>query len=164
VVTISGSAAPATFHSKVACRVATALVVAVMVALSPVVANPPAAATSASDRSGHRGDRYLLALGDSISFGFQGPKLTDPPNAAAFDSGYVDILAARRSLEVTNFSCPGETTATFIPGGCPWRLSGFPVYDRYRGSQMAAAVAFLASPAARQITGSVVTVDAGFNA
>jgi lysophospholipase L1-like esterase len=46
-------------------------------------------------------------------------------------------------LEVTNFSCPGETTATFITGGCPWRLSGFPVHDRYRGSQLAAAVALL---------------------
>ncbi len=131
--------------SKGGTRFASAVVAMVMTAVSLVLVAPAAwASSSTSHRPDNRSDRYLLALGDSISFGFQGPKLTDPPNPALFNTGYVDVLAARdRSLDVHNYSCPGETTTTFISGGCPWRQSGFALHEDYQGSQLAAAQAFL---------------------
>ncbi len=124
-----------------------AVVMAVCITIGPAptaAAAPIATAATTSQRPTMQRERYLLALGDSISFGFQGPKLTDPPNPSVFNTGYVDVLASRaRSSTVTNFSCPGETTTTFVSGGCPWRESGFAVHDSYRGSQLAAAVTFL---------------------
>jgi lysophospholipase L1-like esterase len=103
-----------------------------------------ASATATGEHPGNRPGRYLLALGDSVSFGFQASKVTNPPDPAAFDTGYVDVLAATDpSLEVTNYSCPGETTSSFVTGACPWRAVGFAVHDAYQGSQLAAAVAYL---------------------
>ena len=58
-----------------------------------LVAPVASASSTTSHRPDNRSDRYLLALGDSISFGFQGPKVTDPPNPAMFDTGYADVLA-----------------------------------------------------------------------
>ena len=123
---------------------ATRVVVAFVGALLTTTLVPLAPAASASDRVEHRPDRYLLALGDSISFGFQGPKVTTPPDPSVFDTGYVDVLSARHpSLHVTNFSCPGETTTTMIAGGCPWSGAGWGLHDEYTGSQLHAAVSFL---------------------
>lgn len=131
-------------NSTRAARVIRALVAATLAATSLLLVPFNASATTTLDRSGNRPDRSLLALGDSISFGFQGTKLTSPPDPAAFNTGYVDILAARHpSLDVTNYSCPGETTTSFISGGCPWRQAGFALHDPYEGSQLNAAVAFL---------------------
>lgn len=141
-------------NSTLSARVSRFLVAATLAATSLLLVPDNASATTTVDRSGHGPDRYLLALGDSISFGFQGPKLTSPPNPAAFNTGYVDVLAARDpSLDVTNYSCPGETTTSFITGGCPWREAGFALHDPYEGSQLNAAVAFL--QAHRQHAGTV---------
>ena len=130
--------------SLLAARVSRALVAASLAATSLFLVPVNASAMTTVDRSGHRPDRYLLALGDSISFGFQGPKLTNPPDPSVFNTGYVDILAARNpSLDVANYSCPGETTTSFITGGCPWRQAGYALHDPYGGSQLNAAVAFL---------------------
>lgn len=116
--------------------------VAALLTLTLVVLLAPA--STASNRVVHRPDRYLLALGDSISFGFQGPKVTTPPDPSVFDTGYVDVLGARYpSLHVTNLSCPGETTTTMIGGGCPWSGAGWGLHDEYTGSQLHAAVSFL---------------------
>ena len=131
-------------RSTIGARFASAVVATVITTVTVLVAPPAAAWSATTDTPVNRSDRYLLALGDSISFGFQGPKVTNPPNPAAFDTGYVDVLAARdRSLDVTNYSCPGETTTTFIGGVCPWRQSGYALHDEYRGSQLVAAAAFL---------------------
>ncbi len=141
--------------SKGGPRFASAIVAMVVTAVVLVLVAPAASASSTTPHGpDNRSDRYLLALGDSISFGFQGPKVTDPPNPALFDTGYVDVLAARyRSLDVHNYSCPGETTSTFISGGCPWRQSGFALHEDYRGSQLAAAQAFLRGH--RKVTGTI---------
>jgi lysophospholipase L1-like esterase len=140
--------------SPLPARVGRVLVAAALAATSLFLVPLNASATTTADPSGHRPDRYLLALGDSISFGFQGPKLTNPPDPAAFNTGYVDVLAARHPpLDVANYSCPGETTTTFITGGCPWRQAGFALHDPYGGSQLDAAVAFLR--AHRQNAGTV---------
>jgi lysophospholipase L1-like esterase len=91
---------------------------------------------------------YYLALGDSFSFGYQVTRLTSPPDAAAFDHGFVDALTVYlRSIEPTirtvNYGCPGESTFTFIQGGCPAMAQGFPLHDSFDGTQLEAAVAFL---------------------
>jgi lysophospholipase L1-like esterase len=91
---------------------------------------------------------YYLALGDSFSFGYQVTRLEDPPDAAAFDHGFVDGFGVYlRSIEPTittvNYGCPGESTVTFIEGGCPATAQGFPLHDSFSGSQLEAATAFL---------------------
>lgn len=70
--------------------------------------------------------RYYLALGDPQAFGFQLAKfqqeiLSNSYNPASFDTGHVDDFAAmlrgiRPHIQVVNFSCAGETTATLIDG------------------------------------------------
>ncbi len=120
-----------------------AALAAVALAVAWVVA--PAAATAAPHaRPPERSHPFLLALGDSISFGFQASKVGSPPDPAAFSTGYADVLAARdRRLRVTNYSCPGETTTSMIDGSCPWTAAGFALHDDYQGSQLVAADAFL---------------------
>jgi lysophospholipase L1-like esterase len=91
---------------------------------------------------------YYLALGDSFSFGYQVTRLGDPPDANAFDHGFVDALGVYlRSIEpaitTVNYGCPGESTVTFIEGGCPATAVGFPLHDSFAGTQLDAAVAFL---------------------
>ena len=90
-------------------------------------------------------ERYYLALGDSIAYGFQPTKPNTAP-ASAF-RGYVDVFAARLEkispqIEVVNYSCPGESTVTFAKGRCP-TLPGAKLHDPYRGPQLRAAVSFL---------------------
>jgi lysophospholipase L1-like esterase len=92
-------------------------------------------------------ERYYLALGDSIAFGMQVHKVTPGVPASAF-TGYVDVLSSklttiRAGLKTVNYGCPGETTTSFINGGCPWTATGGPLHDPYLGSQLDAAVKFL---------------------
>lgn len=89
--------------------------------------------------------RYYLALGDSIAYGYQPGKGGRP---GAFDTGYVNPFAARLralspKLEVVNYGCPGESTVTFVRGGCPSLRGGPKLHDPFRGPQLAAALAFL---------------------
>jgi lysophospholipase L1-like esterase len=89
--------------------------------------------------------RYYLALGDSIAYGFQ-PTKAKATRASAF-RGYVEVFAARLrtlspQIEIVNYSCPGESTVTFAQGRCP-TLPGVKLHDAYRGPQLKAAVAFL---------------------
>jgi lysophospholipase L1-like esterase len=93
---------------------------------------------------------YYLALGDSFTYGFQLRKVLADLPPSAFDTGYVDIFAARLratrpDLTPVNYGCPGESTATFITGPCPWTAAGRPLHDDFQGSQLDAAVAFLSA-------------------
>jgi lysophospholipase L1-like esterase len=109
------------------------------------------AAASQAQQSQH----YYLALGASYAFGFQGAKFqselqTGTYSAASFNTGYVDdfaqMLAAGRSrLRTVNLSCPGETSDSFISGGCRFHLSGLTLHNDYpaSASQLSAALAFL---------------------
>jgi lysophospholipase L1-like esterase len=90
--------------------------------------------------------RYYLALGDSIAYGLEPPTAGAPPSSV--DTGYVDLFAAQLQklspkLELVNYGCPGESTVTFVHGGCDWLKSGGKLHDRFRGPQLGAAVAFL---------------------
>ena len=116
---------------------------------------PAAQARASSDDEGHHHARYYLALGASFAFGYQKAKLNaelaagtyDP---ASFNTGYVDVFAHRLAddqshLQTVNYSCPGETTQSFINGGCQFHLSGLRLHNDYpvTASQLSVAVAFL---------------------
>jgi lysophospholipase L1-like esterase len=94
---------------------------------------------------------YYLALGDSLAFGSQQIKFNanfpvEPPSA--FNTGYVDDLAVmlrgiRLAIQTVNFGCPGETSLTFMNGGCNYTSRGFSLHNGYSGPQLSAALAFL---------------------
>src|SRR5262249_32073629 len=96
---------------------------------------------------------YYLGLGDSLAFGYQ-------PNFD-YTHGYVyqwyADLRTRGSRSRTDYGCNGETTATFIDGGCPY--AGV-VHDAYSGPQLAAAIKFIRSHAGQV---SPVSLDMGAN-
>lgn len=47
-------------------------------------------------------------------------------------------------IRVVNYGCPGESTATFLSGKCPWLASKtHRLHDAFRATQIAAALAFL---------------------
>lgn len=91
---------------------------------------------------------YYLALGDSMAYGIQPDKVKAGLPPSGFRTGYVDVFAARLRaraprIRVVNFGCPGESTRTFIAGGCPWLADGLRLHDAFKGSQLGAALAFL---------------------
>jgi lysophospholipase L1-like esterase len=90
---------------------------------------------------------YYLALGDSMAYGFQ-PTRKPGASPALFDTGYVDVFAARLrtlspKIQVVNYGCPGESTVTFVKGGCPGLADGFKLHDPFRGPQLEAVKSFL---------------------
>jgi lysophospholipase L1-like esterase len=110
---------------------------------APTTAQPRTAPGSAAARPGG----YYLALGDSIAYGYQQSKVEAGLPPAAFRTGYVDLVAARLAalrpgVRTVNYSCPGESTASFTRG-CRWRSGGGRLHADYRGSQLSAALAFL---------------------
>ena len=97
-----------------------------------------------------RGAGYV-ALGDSVTFGYQEPQVTPAPNyfnAASFH-GYPEQVGSALHLRVANFACSGETAASLINAKAPSNgceigyRTAYPLHVRYRGSQLAAAVAYL---------------------
>ncbi len=81
---------------------------------------------------------YYVALGDSLTFGFQ-------PDLNLSDGFADDVFSALRPAGVTdleNFACGGETTTTLIGGGCTYR---FATHVRYSGPELDAAVNFITS-------------------
>jgi lysophospholipase L1-like esterase len=91
---------------------------------------------------------YYLALGDSVTYGFQAWKWRAGLPPSAFNTGYVDDFAVRLrqirpDITIGNYGCPGETTMTFVTGPCGWRESGEQLHDDFSGSQLQAALAFL---------------------
>lgn len=80
---------------------------------------------------------YYLSLGDSLAFGYQ------PFSPVQRGFGYYDFLSAsleriNPDLQPVNLGCPGESSTTFINGGCP---SAGAV--SYQGSQLKAALTLL---------------------
>ena len=91
---------------------------------------------------------YYLALGDSIAYGFQPAKVKAGLPPSGFKTGYVDVFAARLrtiapKIRVVNYGCPGESTKTFIHGGCSGRRDVRRLHDVFKGAQLDAALAFL---------------------
>ncbi len=120
--------------------------------------------------------RYLLSLGDSLGFGYQGQRISTELASGSYSPehfpGYVVPLArsitrvAERRVRVVNYACPGETTSSMIDGPCAFadavHAAGYPraLHDDYSGSQLSAAVGFLR---AHRGAVSPITVSIGAN-
>ena len=112
--------------------------------------------------------KYYLALGDSLAFGFQFSIFNQyypsvPPEL--FIHGYVDdfrqmLQRIRPDIQTINFGCPGETTESFINGGCIYTALGFQLHNNYSGSQLDAAIAFLRAHRGQV---SPITINLGEN-
>ncbi|HEU0027834.1 MAG TPA: SGNH/GDSL hydrolase family protein [Ktedonobacterales bacterium] len=98
---------------------------------------------------------YYMALGDSLSFGYQ-------PNLD-FSAGFADVifndLHKTGVSALVNYACAGETTQTMIDGGCVGR---FAHKGSYLGPQLQAAVDFL-SKAKNRGRVSPITLEIGAN-
>lgn len=129
----------------------TPLFICLALALSFLVFSPAASAHTAQQLVGPK--EFYLALGNSLSFGYQ-PDLD-------FDDGYANDffrdLQAHGVTSSANLGCPGETSETFINGGCPLPLlRKYP----YIGAQLNTAVHYLSSHRGEV---SPVTLDIGAN-
>ncbi|MBF6592676.1 MAG: SGNH/GDSL hydrolase family protein [Ktedonobacterales bacterium] len=118
-----------------------------------LAAFPHAAAPALNGNQTASPNQYYLALGDSLAFGYQ-PDID-------FVHGYADDVLAdlrgRGTTTLADLGCPGESSATFIAGGCPYPLlRKFP----YIGAQLGAAVAFLKRHPGQA---RAVTLDIGAN-
>lgn len=124
------------------------------------------AVPASADEGNSQGD--YLALGDSVAFGYN-PLLVHAGlagNPSVF-VGYPDIAARTLGLQLTNASCPGETTGGFISttNGQDYRCLGYrfglglPLHVSYPGAQLAFALSFLATHPNTQL----VTMDIGAN-
>lgn len=129
-----------------------------------------AAPASASTSKFNPPKSFYLALGDSLAFGYQEAKFeatfpVEPPSQ--FNTGYVDdfstmLKTVNPAIQTVNLGCPGETTATFMDGGCPYTASPLccQLHDSYAGDQLDAALGFLGKHPG-QI--SPITIDLGAN-
>ncbi|MBF6591124.1 MAG: SGNH/GDSL hydrolase family protein [Ktedonobacterales bacterium] len=127
------------------------IAVGLVVAASLATAFIPARVRATSSLVGPK--YYYLALGDSLAFGYQ-------PN---FDwsHGYVpqwySNLQGHGTRSQTNYGCNGETSATFISGGCPYAWA---LHNYYFSPQLNAAINFIKGHAGRV---SPVSLDIGAN-
>jgi lysophospholipase L1-like esterase len=93
--------------------------------------------------------KFTLVLGNSLSFGWQ--PTGDVFDASSYHTGFSTLFVNRLNArphrpraEEVNLACPGESTETFVHGGCFYTdLLGFPLHTVYAGSQLGAAEAFL---------------------
>src|SRR5215472_2478610 len=92
--------------------------------------------------------QHYLALGDSLAFGFQ----PDGDLTHGYVPDLFAVLQGEGTKDVTNYGCGGESSATFINGGCPGGHAGF--------VQLTAAVDFLQAHPGKV---SPVTLDIGAN-
>jgi lysophospholipase L1-like esterase len=120
------------------------------------------ATLAAADPHSGRNHR-MLALGDSVVFGYitqGGFAYLNPDNFLA----YPDYVGRALRLDVTNASCPGETTAGFISStgadnGCRPFRAGFPLHTDYGTTQLDFATQFLSTHKRTRL----VTVGLGAN-
>jgi lysophospholipase L1-like esterase len=127
--------------------------VRVLALLSALVLWVIAAMPTSASSEGHS----YLALGDSVSFGFN-PHL-DPTVASHF-TGYPEIVAKRLNIEDVNAACSGEATGSFISltgldNSCrDYRFRfNLPLHVSYSGTQLAFAVDYLKhNPRTRLVT------------
>lgn len=133
--------------------------VATVIAASVVLAVSASAAQASSPPA-----RYYLALGDSLSVGFQ-------PNAKGVGretrQGYDQILYARahrrlKNLQLVELGCPGDSTTSMLTGKGNEKNARAFHCDRQGGSQLAAAVRFLKAHHRRGEV-PLITIDIGAN-
>src|SRR4051812_23087255 len=81
----------------------------------------PGAATAARTIPKVTPGSAYLAIGDSVSFGYEEPEVVPRPNYAKASTflGFPEHLGRALHLRVFNASCPGETTSSFINPKAP---------------------------------------------
>jgi lysophospholipase L1-like esterase len=121
------------------------------------------------------GSTYL-ALGDSVTFGYQEPQVVPAPNYARPSTffGYPEQLGASFGLKVVNLACPGETSDSLInakaqSNGCENSLGSkvgyrtlHPLHVNYKGSQLASAVNYLKTHRAVRLVTLMIGANDGF--
>lgn len=132
-----------------------AVLVAAMVAMLALAPLAKGTASAAAPGTPVGPKTYYLALGDSLAYGLQ-PNLD---NDEGYPQDFFTNLQAHGTQQLADMGCSGETTVTFINGGCPYRLIFPPHYD-YSGPQLPAALAYLQQHAGQV---SPVTIDIGAN-
>jgi lysophospholipase L1-like esterase len=122
------------------------------------------AAAALLTNGGASNSRYYLALGDSLSTGYQP---TASGRGVETSAGYVsDIFTSEhrhlKHLILVDLGCPGDTTGSLLTGTGNTTLARRLHCDRDGGSQLAAAVSFLK---AHNRPGEVplITIDIGIN-
>ncbi len=96
---------------------------------------------------------YYLDLGNSLAFGYQ----PDLDWGHGYGTDFANDLKNHGSQSYINMACPGETTTTFINGGCPYPyLRKYPYFT----AQLSAAVSFIKGHPGQV---SPVTLDIGAN-
>jgi lysophospholipase L1-like esterase len=112
--------------------------------------------------------RFIVALGDSLTFGFQQVRFAENPDPSNFNAGFVDRFTALTNqtpvgmhTQAVNFGCPGETTASLLAGPCAYHVvEGLGLHVNYSGAQIDAATSFIADNPGRV---GVIIVDIGSN-
>lgn len=130
-----------------ALSLALALVASLFLTTSAYAARPKPSATVGPKT-------YYLALGDSLAFGYQ-PNLDFSHSYP--QQWYSNDLSKHHVKSYTNFGCNGETSYTFIKGGCPY---AYLLHTYYIGAQLNAAVSFIKAHAGQV---SPVSLDIGAN-
>ena len=126
-------------------------VAAVGSALACVLALVPVVPASATGASGSSPNNNYLALGDSVPFGYNPLLVTHGVDPSVF-VGYPEVAATlfTPNLNVSNASCPGETSASLINGARPdngcqdYRQYIGALHVSYTGSQFSYAESYLA--------------------
>ena len=133
----------------------------------------PALPASATPVTGPAADGTYLALGDSVAFGYVPPQAVPAPDYFDPSSfvGYPEDVAQALHIRVSNASCPGETTASFLVPGAPSNgcenspgssigyRTEYPLHVQYSGTQMQYALSYLAVHRHTRL----VTIDIGAN-
>lgn len=150
----------------------------VVVLLAAVTASGASAATPAPVGGSTKvrpGSTYL-ALGDSVTFGYEEQTVTPPPNYGNASSfiAYPQLVAQALKLKAVNLACPGETSGSLInasapSNGCENAPNGgrayrklFPLHVKYTGSQLAFAVSYLKSHPAVRLVSLMIGANDGF--
>jgi lysophospholipase L1-like esterase len=157
------------FSARAPVALAIALLVSLLAAAGATAATKPPRVTPGST---------YLALGDSVTFGYQEPEVVPKPDYAKPSSfaGYPEILGRAWHLKVFNGSCPGETSSSFIDtkgpsyfcenGPPPSQTVGyrnaFPLHVKYKGSQLAYAIAFLRKHPKTRLVSLLIGANDGF--
>ena len=127
-----------------------------------------ASASAATGRPPVTPGSTYLALGDSVSFGYEATGVVPAPDYSRASNfrGWPEHAARALRLKLVNAACPGETSASLINPAAPnlgcentrgdtarsYRNS-FPLHVKYSGSQLSFALSFLRKhPATRLVT------------
>jgi lysophospholipase L1-like esterase len=152
---------PGTRRMQLAVRRTLRFLVLIGYIAAPLVAGAPSASaasrTSVSALPVTPGSSYL-ALGDSVTFGYEEAQVVPAPDYADASSfvAYPEMLGAELRLKVANAACPGETSASLInpkaqSNGCENTVSRsqvayrkqHPLHVSYTGSQLSYATTYL---------------------